>query len=270
MMQARSWPAYRLMIGGVALYALTLGLMHLAWLVPAGELAGMKSAIWAPAPTEVERVQAAYQGGLVSALRENLSTWLLFISSSIAVLVARTAGVMMIGMALLKMGFLSGKAPVWVYGFALALGAGALGLIGWQAWLNARADFEFAHMQVRGTLANAALSILVSVAYASLFVLLVKAGARLITAPLAAVGRMAFTNYIAQSLIMTTIFWGGRGFGLFGELDRPALWAIVWTIWAVQLIWSPLWLSRFQMGPLEWVWRRLSYARPVAMMKDIR
>ncbi|MEQ1708966.1 MAG: DUF418 domain-containing protein [Terricaulis sp.] len=269
-MQARSWPAYRLMIGGVALYALTLGLMHLAWLVPAGELAGMKSAIWAPAPAEVERVQAAYQGGLVSALRENFSTWTLFITSSLAVLVARTAGVMMIGMALFKMGFLSGKAPVWVYGFALALGAGALGLIGWQAWLNARADFEFAHMQVRGTLANTALSIFVSIAYASLFVLLVKAGARLITAPLAAIGRMAFTNYIAQSLIMTTIFWGGRGFGLFGELDRPALWAIVWTIWAVQLIWSPLWLSRFQMGPLEWVWRRLSYARPVAMVKEFR
>jgi uncharacterized protein len=79
---------------------------------------------------------------------------------------------------------------------------------------------------------------------------------------------MAFTNYIAQSLIMTTIFWGGRGFGLFGEVDRPTLWAIVLAVWAVQLVWSPLWLSRFQMGPLEWLWRRLSYAKPVAIGKQ--
>jgi uncharacterized protein len=123
-------------------------------------------------------------------------------------------------------------------------------------------------MMTRGTVVNSALSIFVSIAYASLFVLLVKAGARLITEPLAAVGRMAFTNYITQSLIMTTIFWGGgRGFGLWGEVDRPTLWAIVLAVWALQLIWSPLWLSRFQMGPLEWIWRRLSYGKPVAIAR---
>jgi uncharacterized protein len=97
--------------------------------------------------------------------------------------------------------------------------------------------------------------------------LLVKAGADIITSPLAAVGRMAFTNYIFQSLIMTTIFWGGRGFGLFGEVDRPTLWAIVLGVWALQLIWSPLWLSRFEMGPLEWVWRRLSYGRRLSIVR---
>jgi len=100
-----------------------------------------------------------------------------------------------------------------------------------------------------------------------LLILLVKAGARFITEPLAAVGRMAFTNYLTQSLIMTTIFWGGRGFGLYGEVDRPTLIGIVVAIWVLQLIWSPLWLARFQMGPFEWIWRRLSYGRPVAMAK---
>jgi uncharacterized protein len=78
---------------------------------------------------------------------------------------------------------------------------------------------------------------------------------------------MAFTNYLTQSIIMTTIFWGGRGFGLFGEVDRPTLMAIVLAVWALQLIWSPLWLSRFSMGPIEWLWRRLSYGRPVSMAK---
>jgi uncharacterized protein len=67
--------------------------------------------------------------------------------------------------------------------------------------------------------------------------------------------------------MMTTIFWGGRGFGLFGEVDRPTLWLIVLGVWVVQLIWSPLWLSRFQFGPFEWLWRRLTYGRPVQLSR---
>jgi uncharacterized protein len=101
-----------------------------------------------------------------------------------------------------------------------------------------------------------------------LLILFVKAGTvRFLADALAAVGRMAFTNYLMQTIIMTTIFYGGRGFGLFGEVDRVVLWAIVASVWAVQLIWSPLWLTRFRMGPFEWVWRRLSYAHPIAMAK---
>jgi uncharacterized protein len=204
----------------------------------------------------------------MTGVQENINTWLTFISNALIGLIPRTAAVMMIGMALFKLGFLSGNAPRWVYGLMLALGAAALAVVGWQAWLNWQAQFDPLHMIGRGTLANTALSIFVSLGYASLLVLLVKAGARFLTEPLAAVGRMAFTNYIAQSLIMTTIFWGGwRGFGLWGEVDRPTLWAIVLAVWALQLIWSPLWLSRFEMGPLEWIWRRLSYGKPVRIAK---
>jgi uncharacterized protein len=66
---------------------------------------------------------------------------------------------------------------------------------------------------------------------------------------------------------MTTIFWGGRGFGLYGHVERPTLILIVAAVWALQIIWSVGWLSRFQMGPLEWAWRRLSYRRPLAITK---
>jgi uncharacterized protein len=66
---------------------------------------------------------------------------------------------------------------------------------------------------------------------------------------------------------MTTIFSGGRGLGLFGEVNRVELWGIVVGVWLLQLIWSPLWLSRYSMGPFEWVWRSLSYARPVSLAK---
>lgn len=273
---ARSWRPRTLFIAGVVLMLLALGIQGLFGLmfdyIPADKLAQittqMKAQMWAPPSEEVEGVIAAYQGGLMSALEQNVSVWIQFMAGGLPFLIIRTAGVMMVGMALFKWGFLSGNAPVWLYWVMLALGAVALSAIGYQAWLNAQALFEFIHMQTRGMIPNMALAIFVSLAYASVCVLLVKGGLRFVTEPLAAVGRMAFTNYLTQSLIMTTIFWGGRGFGLFGEVDRPTLWAIVLAVWALQLIWSPLWLLRFQMGPLEWIWRRLSYARPVRMKKE--
>ena len=201
-------------------------------------------------------------------MMENIGTWTQFFLSSAFGLVIRTAGVMMIGMALFKWGFLSGRSPGWVYGLMLALGAAALAIVGYQAWLNWQAGFELLHMTSAGMMANTIFSIFVSIGYASLFVLIAKAGIGFLSGPLAAVGRMAFTNYLTQSLIMTTIFWGGwRGFGLWGEVDRPTLWAIVLGVWALRLIWSTLWLSRFQMGPLEWVWRSLSYGRPVRLSR---
>lgn len=273
-MFARSWKPRTLLIVGVLLFILAILLQSALALVygiiPAEKLGSIRGEIAQAltlSPEDFQRMQAAYQGGVVSGIQANVDTWITFLGNALFGIVVRTAGVMMIGMALFKLGFLSGNAPRWLYGLMLFVGLGALSLIAWQAWINWGARFELMHMLTVGGVANAALSIFVSIGYASLFVLLVKAGARLITEPLAAVGRMAFTNYIAQSLIMTTIFWGGRGFGLWGEVDRPTLWAIVLGVWALQLIWSPLWLSRFEMGPLEWVWRRLSYGRPVAIAK---
>lgn len=75
---------------------------------------------------------------------------------------------------------------------------------------------------------------------------------------LAAVGRMAFTNYIMQTLICITIFMG-FGFGLYGRLQRYELYYVVLGVWIFQLILSPIWLSYFRFGPLEWAWRSLTY-----------
>ncbi|TAH09565.1 MAG: DUF418 domain-containing protein [Sphingobacteriia bacterium] len=75
---------------------------------------------------------------------------------------------------------------------------------------------------------------------------------------LAAVGKMALSNYIMHSLICMIIFTG-VGFGLFGKLHRHELYYIVFAIWIFQLILSPIWLTYFHFGPMEWLWRRLSY-----------
>jgi len=75
---------------------------------------------------------------------------------------------------------------------------------------------------------------------------------------LASVGRTALSNYILQSLIATWIFYG-YGLGLYGSVNRVEQLGIVLVIWAVQIVVSVLWLRRFQYGPLEWVWRTLTY-----------
>ena len=77
---------------------------------------------------------------------------------------------------------------------------------------------------------------------------------------LSAVGKMALTNYIMHSVFAMFIFTGA-GFGLFGTFQRHELMYIVFSIWLFQLIASPIWLKYYQFGPLEWMWRNLSYQK---------
>lgn len=78
--------------------------------------------------------------------------------------------------------------------------------------------------------------------------------------PLSSAGRMALTNYILQSIICGLIFYG-YGLGKFNQYSRTALLPIVGGIWAFQLALSWWWLRRFRQGPLEWLWRRLTYGK---------
>jgi uncharacterized protein len=77
---------------------------------------------------------------------------------------------------------------------------------------------------------------------------------------LEAVGQMALTNYIMQSVICTLFFFG-YGLNYFAELEYYQIYLVVMAVWIVQLILSPIWLRFFLFGPLEWVWRSLTYSR---------
>lgn len=83
---------------------------------------------------------------------------------------------------------------------------------------------------------------------------------------LAAVGKMALTNYIMHTVITGIIFLG-FGFSMFGKLERHQLYFVVIGIWILQLILSPLWLKFFKMGPLEWFWRWLIYKQQPELAK---
>lgn len=85
-------------------------------------------------------------------------------------------------------------------------------------------------------------------------------------APLGAVGRMALTNYLLQTLICTTLFYG-YGFGLYGQVGAALGVVLTLAIFALQVGWSVWWLRRFQFGPAEWLWRTLTYGRAQPMRR---
>jgi len=171
-------------------------------------------------------------------------------------------GRMLIGMGLMKTGVFSGSLSPWFY-LALAVvgyGAGLPLVYLCGAALIARA---FDPVAIFGglLLCNSFAGMLVALGHIGLVVLVTKAGCLpALTERLAAVGRMALTNYLVQSLVCTSLFCGW-GFALIGRLDRAALCALMLGIWLAQLAYSPLWLARFRFGPAEWLWRSLTLGR---------
>jgi uncharacterized protein len=79
-------------------------------------------------------------------------------------------------------------------------------------------------------------------------------------APFAAVGRMALTNYLAQSLVFGFVLFGvGPGLALAGRIGTTAIVGVVLVFFTLQVLFSRWWLARFAYGPAEWVWRALTY-----------
>ena len=85
-----------------------------------------------------------------------------------------------------------------------------------------------------------------------------------IAALFAAAGRMAFTNYLTESVVLGIIFYG-YGFALFGRLSPAQGAAIGIALYLAQLVFSALWLRRYRFGPAEWLWRSLAYGRVLKM-----
>ena len=81
-----------------------------------------------------------------------------------------------------------------------------------------------------------------------------------------AAGRAAFTNYLGTSIVMMFVFQGWA-LGLFGELNRPQLYIVVALAWVLMLAWSKPWLDRYCYGPLEWLWRCLTYRQVFPLRK---
>jgi uncharacterized protein len=103
-----------------------------------------------------------------------------------------------------------------------------------------------------------------AIGYGSIVLLMSSRSA--VLAPFAAVGRMALTNYLLQSVIGTLIFYS-YGLGLFGSLGPAVLLPMAVAIFAVQVPLSFWWLGRFRYGPVEWLWRGATYGRMQALRR---
>lgn len=178
----------------------------------------------------------------------------------------RTAGVMALGMAFYKMRVLTAERSTGFYLGMIGLGV-LVGLpIAAVEVATARSDLGvYTIKAIQGTLAEWS-SLLIAGAWIGMVMLLCRSGMRLWLHPFAAVGRAALSNYLLQSLICTTLFYG-HGFGLFGQLSRVQQLGVVLAIWVLQLVISPLWLALFRFGPAEWLWRSLTYWKPQPMRR---
>ncbi len=173
----------------------------------------------------------------------------------------RIAGCMLIGMALFKLGIINGKRSSSFYkkltficlipGLLItAYGANVLYVDGCKNAIKA----QMLYGQI-----NFLASIVVALGYLGLFHWIYQsAAAQAFKQRMEAVGQMAFTNYITQSVICTLIFYG-FGLGLFGSLERYQLLLVAFAVVGLQVGWSKWWLQRFYFGPLEWLWRSLTY-----------
>jgi uncharacterized protein len=176
-------------------------------------------------------------------------------------------GRMLIGMGLMKLGVFSGQRPRSFYIGLMLLGYGiGLPLVAYDAYELIRTNFGIGFQIHGGIFLNFFGSVLVALGHVGALMLIYKAGLLTwLTSRLAAVGRMALTNYLTHSIVCTTLFYG-YGFGLFGTINRTGLAAIVLAIWTFQLIVSPIWLKYFRFGPAEWLWRSLTYWRLQPML----
>lgn len=155
----------------------------------------------------------------------------------------------------------------WLLGLVLGLGGTGLTYL---CFARIAVDNPFSMGWI---LAGSALSFVTAPAlscfYACSLVLLYQnASIRRLLSPISAVGQMALTNYLAQSLICSTLFYGstfffGLGLGYYARIGPAAGLGLTVLIWLLEVVWSVLWLRvfEFRFGPMEWLWRTLSYGR---------
>ena len=253
-----------LLILGLVLLAIGSGIFLLAGLtLAAGPEVARQEFIqtWQPTPEDIETELATYRGSWWGQMDHRVGKSLEFHTFIYLVWgFWRSAGLMLIGMALFKFGFFHLHRPLRVSFWALALLVG-LSLVGYGIHRQFASGWDVTYTFFLGSQFNFWGSLLVSFGWLGFVYWVGEATAwGKITRPLAAVGKTALSNYILQTLICTTIFYG-QGLGLFGRIDRLGQILIVMGVWAVQLLGSTLWLRWFRFGPLEWLWRSLTYGK---------
>lgn len=246
-----------LLIGSIIFLFIGLSMGY----IPPDEISEMMND-WKPSAELVQEEVTAYRSGWLKQMEKRVGT-AFFLQTGLFLMwgLWRAGGLMLVGMALFKWGVLTAAHSKSFY-FGLA----AAGLtLGWTL-----SSYGLVHNFARnwsldclfiGSQYNYWGSIPVSLGYLGLVMLICKSdlGGRLLQS-ISAVGRTALSNYLLQTVLCTTLFYG-HGFGLFGSVERTGQVAIVLAVWIVELVGSSWWVKRFRYGPAEWVWRSLTYGK---------
>jgi uncharacterized protein len=225
-----------------------------------GKLQDPEAPLWVNTETQAYR-----EGPYDQLFKFRAATWLLILAFAAAGYGWHVAAMVFLGAALFKAGIFDPanrrwqRRLLWIgvfFGLPLSVVAPFCRL--W--WPGARGD-------VIGEILVFVGGPFLSLGYLSAITLLVENGRLpILMRGLTSAGRMALTNYLMQSVIATTIFYY-YGLGLFGQTTEVQRIGIVFAVYLLQLLLSVLWLRVFRFGPMEWLWRSLTYLRPQPLLR---
>ena len=218
-----------------------------------------------PPPAAFQEMRKTIAGSYVGALGQLSGVIKHFQSWNLYRYFFDIFGMMMLGMALFKLGVLTLEVRTRTY-LAMMGGGYAIGLTG--NILEARWIMDHGFTALAYTQASISYDVsrlAMTMGHLGLLMLFLRAGILpWVRQSMAAVGRMALTNYLAHSVVALVIF---VLLGWWGALERYQLYYIVLAVWAVQIVASPIWLKYFHFGPVEWLWRYLTYGSKPAFAK---
>jgi uncharacterized protein len=279
----RKLPPYKLVTLAIVLLAVELALVFNAGYQIAGQEAAVRAgnisadvihaytanraSLGVPPAAEIARDLSVHRSGYGTIFADRWPEAVRAPSQALFFLGTETLAYMLLGMAALRSGLLTGAWPRRRYAIGAAIGFGigipAYALI---ALVPIRHGFDMASVAASDLVWSEPFRPVMIVGWACLIVLLIRPGGAL-TARIAAAGRMAFSNYLGTTLVCTTLFYG-YGLGLYGHLTRAELYWVVAGICLLMRRWSKPWLARFHYGPMEWLWRSFARCRLQPMRKS--
>jgi uncharacterized protein len=256
----------KLLIIGILIFSVSsLLYFFFGWSMPYWPKESLQGTMsfWNPGIEKVSAEISAYRGGWLPQMSHRIPASISFQTFIFFILTGwRAGGLMLVGMAFYKWGILSAKHSKRFYytlmstGFVIGIPIIVYGIV-----CNFAENWTMKYSMFLGWQYNYWGSLFITLGYICLIMLICKSEVlEKLTRPFAAVGRMALTNYLMQTVICTLIFYG-HGFGLFGKVERTQQILFVFGIWVFQIIVSPIWLRYFRFGPAEWLWRTLSYQK---------
>jgi uncharacterized protein len=213
-----------------------------------------------PSPEALAKDLALHRGPYPALMAHRLAKAPTTTLQTLAFVGAETLAYMLLGMACLKSGMLTGAWDRKRYLRWIVIGFGT-GVPAYTAlaWYVSSRGFAMFPLMLGSLALPALFRPLMIIGWACLIVLLAKSGGAIVER-IGAAGRMAFSNYLGTSLVCTSLFYG-YALGWYGHFSRAQLYPVVIAVWVLMLLWSKPWLAHFRFGPLEWLWRSLARMR---------